>query len=265
MNYQGKKVWITGASSGIGKALALAFAQRGAQLILSSRRRETLEEVAEICEKNGAKKTLVVPLDMGQHEQVHETGHRISQQLQGIDLLINNAGISQRSLVKDTRLEVYKRLMDINYLGTVALTTAVLPDMLQQKRGTISAISSLVGKFGTPLRSGYAASKHALHGFFDSLRAEVEDQGIHIMIACPGFIRTDISINAVTGDGSKQNKMDDAQAAGMPPKEMAERFIKALQKGKREVYIGGKERFAIYLKRFFPNLFASMVKKAKVT
>lgn len=265
MNYKGKKIWITGASSGIGKALTLAFAKRGAMLILSSRRRESLQKVAETSKKSGAEDALVVPLDMARHEEVLETGRRISQQLNGIDLLINNAGISQRSLAKDTRFEVYRQLIDINYLGTVALTTALLPDMLQRKSGTITAISSLVGKFGTPLRSGYAASKHALHGYFDSLRAEIEDQGIHIMIACPGFIRTDISVNALTGDGQKQNKMDDAQAAGMPPEEMAEHFIKALQKGKREIYIGGKERFAIYLKRFFPNLFARMVKKAKVT
>ncbi len=265
MDYKGKKVWITGASSGIGKALALAFAKRGAVLLLSSRRADALREVAEACQKAGAADTLVLPLDMGKHQEVKALGERISGEQGGIDLLINNAGISQRSLVKDTAFEVYKQLMDVNYLGTVALTTAVLPDMLQNGQGQIVAISSLVGKFGTPLRSGYAASKHALHGFFDSLRAEVEDRGIHVMLVCPGFIRTDISIDALTGDGRKQNKMDDAQAAGMPADIMAEKLIRGLQKGKREIHIGGKERFAILLKRFFPNLFARIIKRAKVT
>ncbi len=259
------KIWITGASSGIGKALAMAFAKRGHSLILSARRKEALEAVAEACRQAGAQETRVLPLDMAEHEKVQETGRKISAEMGGIDLLVNNAGISQRSLTTDTRFEVYKQLMDINYLGTVALTTALLPGMLKQGSGKIVAISSLVGKFGTPLRSGYAASKHALHGFFDSLRAEVEDRGIHVMLVCPGFIRTDISIHAVTGDGSKQNKMDDAQAAGMSPERLAEKLIRGLEKGKREIYIGGKERFAIHLKRFFPNLFARIVKKAKVT
>ncbi len=258
-------IWITGASSGIGKALALAYAKRGASLILSARRKEALEAVAEACRQAGAADTRIVLLDMAEHQRVQETGRQIAAETGGIDILINNAGISQRSLTADTRFEVFKQLMDVNYLGTVALTTALLPDMLRRGSGKIVAISSLTGKFGTPLRSGYAASKHALHGFFDSLRAEVEDQGIQIMLACPGFIRTEISINAVTADGSKQNKMDDAQAAGMSPDLMAEKLIRSLEKGKREIYIGGKERFAVHLKRFFPNLFARIVKRAKVT
>ncbi len=265
MEYKGKKVWITGASSGIGKALALAFAQRGAALILSSRRAEALYQVAEACQKAGAAKASVVPLNMEKHDEVRATGERISREQGGIDLLINNAGISQRSLVKDTRFEVYRQLIDVNYLGTVALTTAVLPDMLKRGKGQIVAISSLVGKFGTPLRSGYAASKHALHGFFDSLRAEVEDQGIHIMLVCPGFIRTEISVNALTGDGRKQNKMDEAQATGMSAETMAQKLIRGLEKNRREINIGGKERLAILLKRFFPGLFGHIIKRAKVT
>ncbi|MCB0705204.1 MAG: SDR family oxidoreductase [Saprospiraceae bacterium] len=258
-----KKVWITGASSGIGEALAYAFANQGAELILSSRKRSDLERVQSKCQ--GAKAVHLEPLDVARHADVLETAKRVQEKIGPIDILINNAGISQRSLVEETPLDIDKRIMDVNYFGAIALTKAVLPAMLQQQSGQIIVMSSLVGKFGTPLRSTYSASKHALHGFFEALRAECYDRGLKVLIVCPGFIRTSVSINAITADGSKQNKMDDAQEHGMAPEVLAEKIIQALLAGKEEVNIGGKEVLGILLKRFFPRWFSRYIRKAKVT
>ena len=180
--------------------------------------------------------------------------------------MINNAGISQRSLVKDTSIEVDKRIMNINYLGTVALTKAMLPHFIEKNNGHFVVITSIVGKIGTPLRSSYAASKHALHGFFDSLRAEVHKNNIKVTLACPGFVQTNVSINALTGDGTPQNKMDIATKNGLPTEKFAELLIKAIQKEKQEVYIGGfKEKLGVYTKRFFPKLLSVMIRKMAVT
>jgi short-subunit dehydrogenase len=164
----------------------------------------------------------------------------------------------------DTNLDVAQKIMNINFWGTVALTNAVIPTMLSNKEGQIVIISSLVGKFGTKFRSAYSASKHALHGYFDSLRSEI-DPKIGICIICPGFIKTNVTINALTADGTKQNTMDDAQANGMSANECALEIIKAIKSGKEEVFIGGKEKYAVLLKRFLPGLFSKIVKKAKVT
>jgi short-subunit dehydrogenase len=183
----------------------------------------------------------------------------------GIDILINNGGISQRSKALDTSLEVDKKLMDVNYFGTIALTKAVLPHMLLHELGHIVTISSLVGIIGSPLRSSYSAAKHALHGFFDSLRAELGDSPVQITLICPGFIRTDVSKNALTGDGAPLGTMDDATGNGMLPEVLAQQVLRAIEKGKEEVYIGGKEIIAIYFKRFLPGMFSKFIKKAKVT
>jgi short-subunit dehydrogenase len=182
-----------------------------------------------------------------------------------VDILINNGGISQRSLAMKTPLDVDRMIMETNFFGTVSLTKAILPSMTERRSGRIAVISSLVGKFGTPLRSTYSASKHALHGFFESLRAEVWGLGIGVTLVCPGFIRTNISINALTGDGSPQGSMDEAQAHGMPPDACARKIIAAVKKGKPEVYIGGKELMGVYIKRFAPGLFGRIIRKTKVT
>jgi dehydrogenase/reductase SDR family protein 7B len=263
MNLNGKKVWITGASAGIGKAITLAFAERGAQLIISSRRREALEEVRSQCP--APDKVMVQPLDMSDLEAIPTIAEKVIQEVGPIDILVNNAGISQRSLVKDTPMEIDQKIMNINFFGAIALTKAVLPGMLEQKSGQFVVISSLVGKVESPMRSTYAASKHALHGFFDSLRAETFDQGVQVLMVCPGFIKTDISINAITSDGSKQNKMDDNQANGLLPEVVARRILRAIEGGKNEIYIGKREVVAIYLKRWLPGVFARIIRKAKVT
>lgn len=263
MPYHEKTVWVTGASSGIGEALASAFSRAGARLILSARNLDRLKEVAGRCVD--PERHLVLPLDLSDTSNHAKQVRAVLDRLGHIDILVNNGGVSQRCLVSETGMETDRRIMETNFFGTVSLTKAVLPSMLEKKSGHIVVISSLVGKFGTPLRSAYSASKHALHGFFDSLRAEVQDKGIQVTIVCPGFIQTNISVNALTADGTCHGIMDEAQAGGMPAGECAERILQAIEKGREEVLIGGKELLGVYIKRFFPSIFSRMIAKAKVT
>ena len=263
MPFKDQTVWITGASSGIGKALALAFASRGANLILSSRNHEKLEAVKAACPDDV--QVWIELMDTSDYDSIPAIAERVLREVGPVDILVNNAGISQRGIVSETPIEIDRRIMDTNFFGSVALTKAVLPLMLKRGTGKIVVISSLTGKFGTPLRSAYAASKHALHGYFDSLRAEVHDAGLRVLLVCPGFIRTDVSMNALKSDGSPQNKLDDAQAGGMSPDVLAEKILRAIERDKLEVYFGGKEILGIYLKRFFPRFFANYIRKAKVT
>jgi len=263
MPFTGKVVWITGASSGIGEALAYAFSRSGARLVLSSRSVARLNEVKDRCASPDLH--MVLPLDLLDSSDPGAKVGSVLERFGRIDILVNSGGISQRSLVCETGLDTDRRIMETNFFGTVALTKAVLPSMLERRSGHVVVVSSLVGKFGTPLRSAYSASKHALHGFFDSLRAEVCDKGILVTVVCPGFIKTNISINALTADGSCHGSMDDAQAAGMTADVCAEKMLKAIDAGKEEVFIGGKELLGVYLKRFAPGIFSRMIARAKVT
>lgn len=262
-HFSGKLIWITGASSGIGEALSITLAQQGARLILSGRNVESLERVAACCA--AAPATHIVPLDLAKASEIPSIASQVIQDIGAPDYVFHNGGISQRSLVMETELEVDRSLMETNFFGTVALTKAILPAMVQNGGGHFIVVTSLVGKIGTPLRSAYAASKHALHGFFDSLRAELGHQNIRVTLVCPGFIRTQISVNALTGNGAKQNKMDDAQANGMSAETCALKILRAVKKGRLETYIGGKEVLGVYLKRFFPRILAKVIAKAKVT
>ncbi|MDA9261989.1 SDR family oxidoreductase [Flavobacteriales bacterium] len=263
INYKNKTVWITGASSGIGRALAIQFSAMEANLILSARNSQKLLETLNMCTNQSQIKLL--PLDLEDYEAVGRKVDTALALFQGVDVLINNGGISQRGLAVDTLISVDKKIIDINYFGTVALTKAILPHFIDKKSGQIAVTSSVVGKYGSPLRTSYAASKHAIHGFFDSLRAEVHDYNIGVTIVCPGPINTEISQNAITANGEKQNKKDDAIASGISPEILARKFIKALQKNKQEAWIGKKEVFAIYIKRFFPTLFSRIIRNVKVT
>ncbi len=256
-----KTIWITGASSGIGEALARQLSSLSANLILSARREAELERVKSECSHPERIRILTLDLaDTASHADKVESAIALFGQ---VDVLINNGGISQRSLVKETLLDVDRKLMEVNYLGAVSLTKQVLPHMMARGSGHFVVVTSLTGRFGTPYRSGYAASKHALHGFYDSMRAELEDQGISVTLAAPGFVKTNVSLNAFVGDGSKANVMDDAQANGISAEACARSIIKATVRKKREVFIG-KEAYGVYVKRFFPGLFARMIKKAKV-
>ncbi len=266
MYFKDKTIWLTGASSGIGKALAIALSKQGARLILSSRNEKQLQLVAEECLQYTSIVSIQA-LDLENYEKIPSIVEKTLKGFPQIDILINNAGISQRALAKNTQISVDKKIMDINFLGTIALTKAILPSMLKHDLGHIVTITSLVGKFGTPLRSTYAASKHALHGFFDSLRAELqqEKKSIDISLICPGYIKTRITFNAVLGDGSSQNSMDEAQANGMSAERFAQICLKKIQKKKYESYIGKKEILGVYLKRFLPKTFAKLISRVKVT
>jgi short-subunit dehydrogenase len=262
--FKNKRIWITGASSGIGEALAYACAQHQANLILSARNEQELNRVAAAATKAGAASVLVQTLDLSDHARIPGIAASVLNKVGKIDILINNGGISQRSLAKETTLDVDQRIMAINYFGTVALTKAVLPAMLTHQLGHIVVITSLTGKFGSPYRSSYAASKHALHGFFDSLRAELYDAHVKVTLICPGFVRTNVSINALTGSGASLGTMDEATDKGMAPEYLARKILRAVEQGKEEAYFGGKEVLGVYVKRLFPAYFSKIIRKAKV-
>ncbi len=255
-------IWITGASSGIGEAAAKKFSNSGYAIILSARNEHELNRVKQAC--TFPDDCRILPLDLASSADFAEKVATAISFFGQVDILLHNGGISQRSLIKDTLLEVDRRLMEVNYFGTVALTKAILPHFLSHKKGQFGVVTSLVGKFGSPYRSSYAGAKHALHGFFDTLRAEHHQDGIAVTLICPGFIRTQVSINAVTGDGSPLGEMDQAQDQGMSPDACAEAIFHALVKKKEEVYIGGKETLAVYLKRFLPGIFSRILRTAKV-
>jgi short-subunit dehydrogenase len=260
--YKNKIVWITGASSGIGEALAKQLDKAGATLILSSRNEKELERVLYTLSNQ---QSSVLPLDLGSDSTFEKEANEVIKKYGRIDILINNGGISQRSLAAETALSVDKRIMQVNFLGTVALTKAVLPYFLKQGQGHIVTVSSVTGLYGTPYRSAYAASKHALHGFFDSLRAEVHDKNIAVTLVCPGFVRTPITLNALTGDGTPLNQMDKGTSGGLDVNVFAEKMLNAVSKQKNRVIIAGrKEKFGVFMKRFFPAWFDKLIVKVEV-
>lgn len=259
-----KVILLTGASSGIGEALAYQLAEKGARLILSARRSEELERVKSHCQNQEL--VHILPLDLGDSFAVPQKAKEAETFFGYVDILINCGGISQRDKAINTSLDVDRRLMEVNYFGSVALSKALLPKMIERKSGHHVIITSAVGIVSTPFRSSYAASKHALHGFYDALRAEHFKDNIKVSIILPGYVRTQISFNALMGDGSKQNKMDNAQDNGLSPEQCASKIISSIEKNQEEVYIGGlREVAGIYIKRFFPGLFSRIIRKAAVT
>jgi len=269
MTYLSKKVvWVTGASSGIGEALTYALATiDGIRLILSSRRKEELERVKGNCPASMQANIRILPLDLAQPNTLQLSVQVAIQFFGRVDVLVNNGGVSQRSLARETLLTVDRQVMEVDYFGTIALTKYLLPHFLQRKKGHYVTVSSVMGVIGTPYRSGYAAAKHALHGFFDSLRAELwrESPALYITLICPGWVHTKVTLNALTGDGSALNQMDQTTARGLSPAVCARKIVQAIQKKREEVYIGGaKEIFAVYLKRLFPKIFSKAVRTMKV-
>lgn len=262
-----KVIWLTGASSGIGEALAYELAAHGAKLILSARRIDQLERVKNNCVGSAQAEVKILPLDLSLSETLKRSTEEAIAMFGHVDILINNGGISQRSFARDTVLEVDRRIMEVNYFGAVALTKFLLPHFLKRGTGHLVTVSSITGFFGTPYRSGYAASKHALHGFFDSLRAElwkdVKD-GITVTMICPGFIHTSLTLSAVTGDGSPLGKMDAAQYKGKSAEWCARKIIRAIEHKEEEVYIGGIETLGVRFKRFFPRWFSKYIRTAAV-
>jgi short-subunit dehydrogenase len=256
-----KVVWITGASSGIGEALAYELSQKNCKLILSARNVENLERVKRKCSSS---EVALLPFDLSDFSGAKNTVEKAISLFGKIDILINNGGVSQRSLIVDTDFEVDKKLIEVDYLGTVAISKSLLPHFISNRKGHFVTITSLMGKFGSPYRSGYCGAKHALHGFFDVLRMEHQKDNIDVTIICPGFIQTNVAVNALTGDGSKQNSNDQATLNGMPVAIFAKKLVKAVESSTFESYIGGKEVLGIYIKRFFPKLLHRLVLKSEV-
>jgi len=254
-----KTVWITGASSGIGEALAKEYALAGFQLILSARRQDKLEQLKN--NLHDSEKHLIVPLDVSKTDEIPAIVHATLEKIEQLDILINNAGISQRARAVDTSLEIDRQIFEVNFFGSVAMTRALLP-ALKRSAGAIMVISSVTGKVQTPSRTAYCASKHALHGWFDALRCEVWRDEIDVMLVTPGFIRTELSYAALEADGTPRGKMDKNQEKGMSANQAAKKIMAAQQRGVEEFYVGGiRERGALWIKRFFPRIFSSMAKK----
>lgn len=259
----GKIVWITGASSGIGEQMVLQAAAEGASVILSSRNEASLLKIKE--RLTAPEKHLCLPLDLEFSDNFPELAKSVIDQYGRIDMLINNGGLSQRSTAAETSLEIDRRIMEINYFGNIALTKGVLPYMQAQKSGHIVVISSISGKFGFFLRSAYSASKHALFGFYESLLLEEAHNNIHVTLVCPGKINTNISMNALNGEGNSHGVMDHNQETGMTAEECVRQMYVAVARHKKEVLIGNKEILAVKIKRLFPRLFWKIIKKQSAT
>jgi short-subunit dehydrogenase len=260
--FSGKVIWITGASSGIGEALVHELASKGAKIVLSARHEDKLKRVASAAGLTH-ENSLIVPLDLSALRQPEKYVSAVLQKFSRIDILINNGGISQRGEALQTAEEVERHLFEINYFGHVSLTKAVLPVMIRQKSGYIAVISSIAGKFGFYLRSTYSAAKHALHGYFESLRLENEKHNIHVLMACPGKINTQISLHAINAAGGEHAKTDASHQQGMSARTCAQRILYGIEQEKKELLIGGKELWAVRIKRFFPGLFYRIIRKQK--
>jgi short-subunit dehydrogenase len=256
ITWPGKTVWITGASSGIGAALAVELAGRGASLILSGRRLEALQAVAERC----GGETLVLPFEATDYAALPQAVERAWHWRGSVDCLVNNAGVSQRSLILDTDVDVYRQLMEINFFAPVALTQALLPRLIERRSGNIAIVSSVAGKIGTPLRAGYCAAKHACCGYFEAARAELElAYGIGVSVILPGSVRTGIAMNALGADGRSRGKSDPNIDAGIDPADAARTIADGLANGDREIVVArGMEEQALKVRAQQPEMVFAM-------
>lgn len=262
MNYfKDKLIWITGASSGIGNEFARQLSNMGARLILSARSKDKLEQFkskAPIPEN-----IYVVPLDMEDFDSIRETSERVLRDIGPVDMLFCNAGMSQRSVVSETVFEVDERLIRLNLLSHILHTKCLLPSMKQQGFGHFVVISSVAGKLAAPLRSAYCASKHGLHGFFETVRLEEQDNGIKVTMIVPGYVSTSVASNSLTSDGTQQGKTDDSMKGALSPEVLVRKALRKVKNGKFETYIGKIEILGIYIKRLFPTLIHYIAKRRK--
>jgi dehydrogenase/reductase SDR family member 7 len=249
-------VWITGASSGIGEALAKGFSTSGARVVLSARNQSELQRVCDECVAAGvdAANLLVLPFDVTDYVALPGAVQAVLQAFGRIDMLINNAGTSQRSFCVETDMQVYRTLFELNVIAQIALTKAVLPVMVEQGAGHILVTASVAGKVGAPLRTGYCAAKHAVMGFFDALRTEVAHLGIKVTTIVPGFISTNVGANALTGTGAPTGKQDADIDGGMDVTECATAILQGIADGVEEIAVGnGPEMALLELKRQDPT------------
>ncbi|ENV35074.1 SDR family NAD(P)-dependent oxidoreductase [Acinetobacter gerneri] len=260
---ENKVVWVTGASSGLGKALAAEFALQGAEVILSARRFDELENVR--VGLLNADRHISIAMDITDESQVMHAYEQVLAKKGRIDLLINNAGLSQRALISETTMLTERTIMEVDYFSQVFLTKTVLPTFLKQKSGRIVFVSSVAGLLGTQYRASYSAAKAAIHMWANSLRAEVADQGVNVSVIFPGFVKTNVSINALNGEGKAQGYDNDATANGLKAGEFAQQAIKALANGEEFIVIGGKkEKLGVLVSRFSPSTLYKMIRKMKV-
>lgn len=254
-------VWITGASSGIGAACACRYAAEGARLVLTSSSAERLDEVAGKCRASGAEDVIVLPYDLTCLNDIDSLVKKAWGAFGGIDIVMLNAGISQRTNIEDTSMEMIRKIMEINYFAPVAIAKALLHKMIGRGGGRIAVTTSIAGRFGFPLRCGYSSSKFALYGFFETLQAEYHKDGIKVTLVCPGRVSTNISRYALDKGGKPHGIMDPGQASGMSAESAAEIIVDAVRKGRREVLVGRHELLMVYIKRFFPGLCALLSRK----
>lgn len=257
-------IWITGASSGIGEAFAKEFARLGRyRLVLSSRRKSELERVKALCISQGlgAEDVLVLPLDITDTDSHEAKVSAVLGTFGQIDMLINNAGVSQRSWCVDTDLDVYRRIFDIDVFGQISLTKAVLPHMRERQSGHLAVTSSVAGKVGAPLRTGYSMAKHAVMGFFDALRCEIAHEGIYVSTITPGSIQSQVSVNAMRADGEAFGIMDDQIENGMDADRCAQEVVAKLLAKQREIPVGesAMEMGLLEMKRSDPEALFDML------
>lgn len=258
-HFQGKVIWITGASSGIGEEMCYQFSDLGAKLIISARNEGKLKRVNSQLPRNpGSAK--VLPIDLENLSELPDKAKEALSFYGRIDILINNAGMAIRDFTINTSIETDQKLMNINYFGAVVLTKSLLPSFISQKSGQLVVVSSLSGKYGVPKLATYSAPKHALHGFFESLRSELVDSGIFISILIPGIIQTEITAHAVMGQRENYGKLETAFKKAYPTEKAVREMIRAISKQKEEFYVGGMEGFTLWLNRFSPWLLRRFIR-----
>lgn len=242
-------VWITGASSGIGKALALEWAKQGARLILSGRDGERLKDLAAGLSSD----SLILPFDVRDEAAMHNAVAKAFEWSGGIDLLVNNAGISQRSQALKTDMQVYHDIIAVDLTAPIALTQALLPNFAERGSGALVFISSVAGKVGVPMRTAYCAAKHGLVGYADALRAELSNRGVSVHVVVPGSVATDVARNALTGEGARRGVTDKAIEQGIPPGEAAAEIIAGIASGQREIIVARRGELALAEARRTPD------------
>ncbi|MDX2143449.1 MAG: SDR family oxidoreductase [Rhodospirillaceae bacterium] len=263
MRFKDQVVWITGASSGIGEGLAYEFAREGAKLVLSARRADQLERVKAAC--TGAAEILLVPFDMLDDVGRARAVERVLAHFGHVDVMVQNAGVSQRALAKDTSLSVDRKIMELDYFSVVALTKLLLPSMIARKAGHFVVTSSVAGKMGVPLRSAYAAAKHALHGFFDTLMVECAPHNILASLVVVAGVQTEVSLHALKGDGTAHGAMDDMQARGMTVAECARIVVDGTARKKHEINaLVPPAGLYVWLRRVWPGLLYARMKRMSV-
>jgi len=262
--FAGKTAWITGASSGIGEALVYEFVRNGASVIISSNDKAGLERVKSNCNPF-SEYVECVEFDLENTSAIEEKVNGVMSNREKLNYLINIGGISQRARIEETPIWLDRKIFEINYFGTIALTKALLPWFIRQKEGHIAATSSISGRFGFPLRSAYSASKQALHGFFETLYLENKANNLKVSVIIPGRVRTKISYHALDGQGKEHGKMDEGQAKGLTPEKAARIIIRGLRRNKREILVGKGELSMLYIRRVFPWLFFRIADKIKST